>query len=256
MIYKILPDFIFKRLFGDRRKWGLKADHNDPDYKKMLLETENLQKFYQESQKGRIGHVVNHFGFKIMKHVDLTGKTVVELGPGSIEHLDYNRTKPREYILVDIRKFFLEESQERLKHYGIENNVVLVEVDGIKIPLEDNTADIILTFHQLEHIYELESYLQELKRILKPDGILVGSVPAEGGIAWGLGRFLTSRRYAKKHMNVDYDKVICWEHPNFVNKIKGLLDKNFIPQKLVKRPLGLLPFDFNLSWSFIYKNSK
>ncbi len=104
--------------------------------------------------------------------------------------------------------------------------------------------------------WQNEYYLQELKRILKPNGILIGAVPTEGGIAWGLGRFVTSRRYVKKHMDIDYDKIICWEHPNFVNKIKKQLDDNFINIKSVKKPLGILPMDFNLSWSFIYRNDK
>ena len=113
-----------------------------------------------------------------------------------------------------------------------------------------------VTFHQLEHIYELEEYLQELKRILKPNGVLIGAVPAEGGVAWGFGRFLTSRRYVRKNMDFDYDKIICWEHPNFVNKIKKLLDENFTSVKSIKKPFGVLPMDFNLSWSFIYRNDK
>ena len=129
-------------------------------------------------------------------------------------------------------------------------------VEGLTIPLKDNVVDVLVTFHQLEHIYELDTYLQELKRILKPNGVLIGAVPTEGGVAWGFGRFLTSRRYVKKNMDFDYDKIICWEHPNFVNKIKTLLDKNFTNNKSIKKPFGMLPMDFNLSWSFEYRNDK
>ena len=91
---------------------------------------------------------------------------------------------------------------------------------------------------------------------MKPDGLLIGSVPTEGGIAWGLGRFLTTRILAKKQMNIDYDKIICWEHPNFVNTVKKLLDKNFMCVQSSKKPFGILPMDLNLSWSFIYSNVK
>ncbi|RXJ54413.1 class I SAM-dependent methyltransferase [Candidatus Marinarcus aquaticus] len=254
MIYKYLPYFMFKPLFGDRKKWGLKADFSDEEYIEALKE-ENVQKFYQDNQKGSIGTTVNHFGFKIMEQIDLTDKVVLEVGPGSIDHLDYNSTKPKKYILADIRKEFLEISQKRLEEYFIED-IETIEVSGIKIGLEDNNVDILITFHQLEHIYELEEYLQELKRILKPNGILIGAVPTEGGVAWGFGRFLTSRRYVKKNMDFDYDKIICWEHPNFVNKIKKLLDENFTNVQSIKNPFGILPMDFNLSWSFIYRNDK
>lgn len=94
--------------------------------------------------------------------------------------------------------------------------------------------------------------MSELKRILRPKGIIVGAVPCEGGLAWGLGRFLTSRRYAKR-LGINYDKIICWEHPNFVDKIKSLLDKNFVKIKSIKKPFPDLPFDLNLIWAFIYQ---
>ena len=32
MIYKYLPYFIFKPLFGDRNKWGSKTDFNDREF--------------------------------------------------------------------------------------------------------------------------------------------------------------------------------------------------------------------------------
>ncbi|WP_141047383.1 class I SAM-dependent methyltransferase [Aliarcobacter cryaerophilus] len=184
MVYKYLPYFMFKPLFGDRKKWGLKADFSDKEYIEALKE-ENVQKFYNDNQKGNIGTTVNHFGFKIMRKIDLTNKIVLEVGPGKIDHLDYNKTKPQKYILADIRKKFLEMSNNRLKEYGITNSET-IEVQGTTIPIEDNSVDVLVTFHQLEHIYELEKYLQELKRILKPNGILIGAVPAEGGGSLGI----------------------------------------------------------------------
>ncbi|WP_323594879.1 class I SAM-dependent methyltransferase [Aliarcobacter butzleri] len=249
MIYKYLPYFIFKPLFGDRKKWGLKTDYEDNDFIKWYEEC--YVKFYHDTQKGTIGTVVNHFGFKIMSQIDLTNKVVLEVGPGRIDHLDYNQTKPQKYILVDINKDYLDISAKRLQEYDIEN-IETIEVQGIK----DNSVDIAVSFHQLEHIYELDDYIQELKRVIKPNGLLIGAVPTEGGVAWGLGRFLTSRRYAMNKMGLNYDKIICWEHPNFVNKIKKTLEKNFTNIKSIKKPFTLLPMDFNLSWSFIYRNDK
>lgn len=253
MIYKYLPHAIFKPLFGDRKKWGLKTNFEDKDFKKW--QDECYLEFYEDNQKGSIGTIVNHFGFKIMSQIDLSDKVVLEVGPGRIDHLNYNQTKPKKYVLADINKDFLKILNNRLKEYGIDNSET-IEVQGTTIPIEDNSVDILVRFHQLEHIYELEEYLQELKRVLKPNGILIGAVPAEGGVAWGFGRFLTSRRYVRKNMDFDYDKIICWEYPNFVNKIKKILDTNFTNVKSIKKPIGILPMDFNLSWSFIYRNDK
>lgn len=251
MIRKLLPYSIYKVLFGDRKQFGTKCDYKDSEY---LDWSKNYLKFYEDNQKGTLGEKVNHFGFKIVKSLDYKGKVVVELGPGLIEHTDYNAENPDRYIVVDIDQQFLTASSEFLGKKGYKSvEEVLIQPGSKKLPFEDNSIDIILTFHQLEHVYGLEEYLIEIKRVLKPNGILAGAVPTEGGFAWGLGRFLTSRRYVKKNMDFNYDKIICWEHPNFVDKIQKLLLEHFTPIKLHKKPFGLLPFDFNLSFSFILR---
>ncbi len=253
MLYKILPYWIFEPLFGDRKRWGLKTDYQDQDF--LTWQNESYLQFYQDNQKGKIGTVVNHYGFKIMQYIDMTNKVILEVGPGKIEHIRYNNTKPQKYILADINEVFLNMSAEELEKSGI-STIEKLRVESVSIPLEDQSVDVVVTFHQLEHIYELDAYIAEIKRILKSDGILIGAVPSEGGVAWGMGRFLTSRRYVKKNMNFDYDKIICWEHPNFVDKIQSVLEKNFTNLKSVKKPFPYLPLDMNLSWSFVYRNDK
>ena len=43
--------------------------------------------------------------------------------------------------------------------------------------LEDNSFDIITMWHVLEHVPNLEEYISELKRLLKPNGTIVIAVP-------------------------------------------------------------------------------
>jgi len=251
MLYKCLPYSIFKTLFGDRKKWGLKTNHQDEDFIKWQ---DNYYQFYNDNQKGKIGNVINHYGFKLMRQVNLENLTALEVGPGIIEHTVYWNHEPETYIIADINKTFLKESAAKLKNISIKS-IIELKVEDTHIPLEDNSVDIIISFHQLEHIYKLDDYVQELKRILKPNGILVGAVPTEGSIAWGLGRWLTSMRYVNAQMNFNYNKIICWEHPNFVNTIKMNLDKYFTREYSKKKPFSFLPMDFNFSWSFIYRNT-
>ena len=60
-----------------------------------------------------------------------------------------------------------------------EQNVEFIQTDlnGTQLPLEDNSVDIITCNHVLEHIFYTENLLQEFKRILKPTGICIVSVP-------------------------------------------------------------------------------
>lgn len=252
MLYKLLPYPIFRILFGDRKKYGLTAQPNDPEFKRWQ---QNMMTFYNAMQKGSKGSGINNMGFKIVRHLDLTHKHVVEIGPGIIEHLKYTSTRPPKYTLVDIRQDFLDHSTKALQEFGVKNiETVLTEKDHITLPNE--CADIVLSFHQLEHIERLDTFTSEIARILRPGGILAGAVPCEGGLAWGMGRALTSRRYAINKLKLNYDKIICWEHPNFVTKIKNSLDQKLTLQKSIKKPFGILPFDCNLSRSFIYKKEK
>lgn len=56
-----------------------------------------------------------------------------------------------------------------------------------------------------------------------------------------------------KNSLINPDKIICWEHPQFVNNIKLTLDKNFLKIKNVFFPFYLKIGDINLIFSFIYK---
>jgi len=249
MLYKYIPYSLFKRFFGDRKKYGSKICPEDEDYKKWQ---KNYVKFYTEVQKGSIGKIVNHYGFRIMKHLDLSGNNILELGPGVIEHLDYNITRPAQYYIADTSSYFLDISEKKLNSYGV-SNIHKILITDESIPLPSKTIDIVLSFHQLEHIYQLPEYVKEIKRVLKPGGLLAGAVPCEGGLAWGFGRFLVSRRYVFRNMNFNYDKIICWEHPNFLDSIKHVLDDTFTPILSIKKPFRFLPADFNLSWAFLYR---
>jgi len=252
MIYKYSPYFIFKRLWGDRRQYGLVRDVKDIDFVKWLSV---CHKFYSETQKGTLGVWVNHLGYKVTSSIDFKGKTIAELGPGVIEHTQYHLSKPVKYMLVDIDSVFLEKSKKILVEQGY-GDVETVASDGNTINIDDSSLDIILTFNQLEHVTDLDNYVQEIKRVLKPGGLLVGAVPCEGGVAWGLGRFLTTRRYCKVNFDFNFDKVICWEHPNFVDHIKSVLGAHFKVVEKNYRPFAIPLMDINLVFSFVYENKK
>ena len=85
----------------------------------------------------------------------------------------------------------------------------------------------------------------------------IGAIPAEGGLGWGVGRFLTSRRWFRKHTTINYDKIICWEHPNFADRIITELNQQFECLEINYWPFGNNPVlrNFNLICSFKYKKS-
>ena len=234
LLSNYLPEKINKVLFGDRSKFGYEVDYKDKDW----IEWESVYyDFYSNTQKKGVGKYVNDSGYKIFKEFNFQDKVILEIGPGSLPHLNFMNGTPSKYIMVDV-----------------DENILIKNRQDPQIPnIKNNSLDAIVTFYSLEHLYPLEPFLNEYEKYLKKDGVIIGAVPCEGGLAWGLGRFLTSRRWLKKNTTLNPVKIICWEHPNFISLIKDLLDDKFEIVKNRFFPLRVKSGDFNLVYSFIYK---
>lgn len=247
---KILPNSISKVLFGNREKFGLSPDVNDSCWIEWQKQYHN---FYLNTQKKGVGSYVNDAGYKILKKIDLTGLNILEIGPGSLPHMRFWNGKPANYVLIDIDENFLATALEKLKKQNISCETRLTNRDNIKLPANNNEFDLIISFYSLEHLNPISSYLQEFKRVLKPNGCLVGAIPMEGGCAWGLGRYFTSRRWLKKHTTINPDKIICWEHPNFAAEIINNSQKQFMNEVIDFWPLKIPLIDINLIAKFIFR---
>lgn len=246
----LFPACIGKPLWGDRERWGGEVDENDRDWHEWQSA---YHRFYHDNQRAGFGEVVNDAGYKVMSAVDLTGKRVLEIGPGDIRHLKYLKGLPEQYVIADISTQMIHLAQDSLTQNGISYETLMIQRNQ-PLPLQDASVDVIVSFYSLEHLYPLDAYLLDMRRVLKPSGLLVGAIPAEGGLAWGLGRFLTSRRWLSKETTITPDKIICWEHPNFADQIIRELDALF-----ARVSVGYWPFrwikllDPNLILRFVYQ---
>ena len=246
MLRKFLSDKLFSVLFGNRKLYGTKKVQNDKDWIKW---NKFYYKFYTKTQKEGVGNIVNEWGYKILKKLSFKKKIIFELGPGTLPHYRFWKDVPEKFYAVDVFEKFLSESKKKIPKIFKGYKVTKYQ----KIPLKGNSVDIILTFYSLEHMLDLDKKLSEFKRILKKNGKIVGAIPNEGGIAWGAGRYLTSRRFVKNNSNINYDKIICWEHPNFADHIIQSFKKNNLKINYIKMyPFSFIKsIDFNLVTTFI-----
>jgi SAM-dependent methyltransferase len=249
-IRHLLPHALRAPLWGDRERWGLTVDEQDPCWREWLG---TYADFYLANQREGIGTRVNDAGYRVMSSIDLSGKHVLEIGAGDIRHMPHWRGKPAEYLLADVSTDMMNFACKSLIDAGIQHRTLHVERNQ-PLGLDDASVDVIVSFYSLEHLYPLRPYLEEMHRVLQPGGILIGAIPAEGGLAWGGGRLLTSRRWFKKNTSINPDKIICWEHPNFADQIVAELDQVFERQALVHWPLRWVPaLDLNLILRFQYR---
>jgi len=72
-------------------------------------------------------------------------------------------------------------SPEAIAHaraaYAAQANLAFVEAPCERLPLEDASVDLFVTFETVEHITAQEAFLDEIARVLRPDGVLLLSCP-------------------------------------------------------------------------------
>ena len=74
---------------------------------------------------------------------------------------------------VDIDNATVQDAKLKYK----KDNLEFITGDTSQIPLGDNSIDVVVSFETIEHHDEHEEMMNEIKRVLKPNGILIVSTP-------------------------------------------------------------------------------
>ena len=165
-VRKIVPYWMYKKFWGDRKKFGLQPDVHDSEWK--IWQDKAFSDFYQKTQQSGIGDRVSRMAYPVIGLIDFEGKRVLEVGPGIIRHLQYVKNKPVKYEICDINEDVLSISEKQLKAASIPcETILLARESGSELPFADESFDVVIFFNSLEHLYPLNSYLVEIKRILK-----------------------------------------------------------------------------------------
>ncbi|WP_077324845.1 class I SAM-dependent methyltransferase [Virgibacillus siamensis] len=109
---------------------------------------------------------------EVIKYMDLEqNHNVADLGAGTGYFTIPISKQTKEVYAVDIEPKMLEMLKENAAEEGLKN-IHYVESDLDHIQLEDNSADWIMCSFVIHEVPDVNQTLQEIKRILKPDGQL------------------------------------------------------------------------------------
>lgn len=129
------------------------------------------------------------------------------------------------------------------------NNVFLVSGNLNNMSIKDNTFDIVLLNHVLEHIKDDIGLLREIYRVLKIEGILILGIPNEGCLLAQIRNRILQRSCIKEtdHINF-YTENKIKEKLNFINLkiIKIKRDGFFFPYTKIYDILAGFNFGFKL----------
>ena len=119
----------------------------------------------------------------------------------------------------------------KAKKYSPDSILVLGDIE--KMPFPDSFFSTVICTEVLEHLPSPQKAVREVRRVLAPGGVLIGSLPAKNPI-WKL-RFLSST-----HPGEPYHKEYR----------KKEIIKLFSEQKII----FLKPASFFMSWNFVVEN--
>jgi ubiquinone/menaquinone biosynthesis C-methylase UbiE len=101
------------------------------------------------------------------------GKVVLDIASGEGYGANLLSNNASFVYGVDIDKETVIIAEEKY----IKSNLKFLHGSTSKIPLEDSTVDLVVSFETIEHHNEHEQMMKEIKRVLKAEGILIISTP-------------------------------------------------------------------------------
>lgn len=127
---------------------------------------------------------------------DLSG-TLVDIGAGQGICADYVQNERITYIGVDPSRTLIERAHEK---YSRDKRKFIVG-NAYDLPLEFESADIVLSVNTWFHLEDLEKASQELFRILKPSGIFLISTAHPGSYNYWEGMFDSDVKVSEKKID-------------------------------------------------------
>lgn len=152
-------------IYNELRKVYLIDNKKCSNKEKKMCSIKNLKtSIYYDKIKNYISKIEKKFNFNLTNYLDIgCGNCIVTEKVGKLLGLE-----SKDIYGVDFNEF----SEQQ---YKINNNInfTILQKNYKKLPYNDNSISLISLINVLHHVDNLDILLSEIKRILKPDGILM-----------------------------------------------------------------------------------
>jgi ubiquinone/menaquinone biosynthesis C-methylase UbiE len=208
---------------------------------------DDFMKYFHEVHGEKHGGIVR-FNHTYVLESARPGIRTLDIGAGLGEHLDYESAEGQDYVALEMRQEMADVIAG--KHADVQTVVTDAEQG---LPFDDQSFDRVIAIHVLEHIPDLPKALDDIKRVLKPGGMLEVVIPCEGGRVYAVGRRFTSQRMFEKRYGMSYDWYIKSEHLSTPREIVPELDARFERTRRAYWPLRVPSVDLNVCLGLSYR---
>ncbi|MCX7861686.1 MAG: class I SAM-dependent methyltransferase [Bacteroidales bacterium] len=103
----------------------------------------------------------------------VSNKVVLDIACGTGYGSYFLSNKAKYVYAIDINAEVIETNKKKY----IKDNLEFVSANAESIPLQDKSIDVVISYETIEHLNNPQSFLSEVKRVLKDSGLLVISTP-------------------------------------------------------------------------------
>ncbi len=223
----------------------LPPDYEDPDYQRMIAVFDDASSYFTDGNAAFSAiHNSSHRTIAAWQSRAPAAGWTCDVGCGQGYHWPHFAGAQGRLVGIDIRA----DSLQRIR--GRYPDARLVQADATRLPFSDGTFERVLSVYALEHVYHLNDAVAEIRRITSASGQALVGLPCEGGLAWTLGRKVTSERTMSRRYGLDYRRYIRLAHCNTAQAVLTALDRHFRVEQRTHFPLPFIPgLTFNLTVS-------
>lgn len=127
--------------------------------------------------------VMPHAFEPLLPRESLAGKTVLEVGVGMGSHAQILAEAAHEFIGIDLTRPAVTATKRRLQLTGARRAAVL-QMDAEKLAFPDAAFDLVWSWGVIHHSASTRRALEEIRRVLKPDGRALVMVYHRALVPW------------------------------------------------------------------------